>query len=422
MQVFKFGGASVKDAEGVRNLLTIVKRYSSEELLIVISAMGKTTNALENIATSYYRREEHTSELFEALKNQHFLIIQELFGEAAAPVIDEVSNAFIEVEWMLEDEPQDDFDFIYDQIVSVGELVSTKIVSIYLNQAGIKNRWIDARSFIQTDNTYREAKIDWEKTCPRIETELSPILKHELIITQGFIGNTSENFTTTLGREGSDFSAAIFAHCLNAENVTVWKDVPGILNADPKIFKDTIKIEELSYADAMEMTYFGATVIHPKTIKPLQNKDIPLLVKSFLDAESKGTIIKQGDVDVKVPVVIVKSNQTLLSLSCKDHSFISEEHLSFLFSVFSKHQVKINVMQLSAISFSVCFDFDEQKFDKLKSDIQLSYHYKYNQDLQLLTIRHADEESIKRHVQPERLILEQRSRHTAQFVLQRHTI
>ncbi len=419
MQVYKFGGASVKDADGIKNLARILKLSTQKNILVVISAMGKTTNALEEITLNYFKQDEKFHQLFEEVKNYHFNIIHDLFGEKVpATIWNDINNAFVEIEWMIEDDPHDEYDYIYDQIVSIGELISTKIVSHYLNQNGVLNKWIDARSYIQTDNSYREANVNWDKTCELIAKDLPQVLQDKLIITQGFIGNTSENFTTTLGREGSDYSAAIFANCIDAESLTVWKDVPGILNADPKLFPDTHKFDELSYAEAIEMTFYGATVIHPKTIKPLQNKHIPLFVKPFMNPEEAGTIIKSGDIAIKIPVIIIKKNQLLLSLNTKDFSFITEEHLFNIFKIFSEKGIKMNMMQVSALSFSVCFDHDEAKFNQLKEIIEQQFIFRYNTNLSLTTIRHANEEHIKKYIAADRIVLEQRSRTTAQFVLQ----
>lgn len=417
MQVFKFGGASVKDAKNIKNMTEIVKNSASDNLLIVVSAIGKTTNALEELTNNYYRGNESVFENLNNIKKYHFDIIDELFEKKYTKVYDDINNTFVEIEWAIEDEPQDSYNFIYDQIVSIGELLSSKIISHYFNFIDINNRWVDARSFIQTDNTCREAHVNWSKTTELIENQLPSILKNQIIVTQGFIGNTSENFTTTLGREGSDYSAAIFASCLNAEKLVVWKDVPGILNADPKRFPEAIKFEELSYANAIEMTYYGASIIHPKTIKPLQNKNIPLYVKPFLQPEETGTIIKETDSVTHTPSIIVKSSQQLLSISSKDYAFISEKHLSYIFNAFSETQIHINMMQISALTFSVCIDQDLQKFEKLKSIIQADFSFRYNLDLELFTIRNFDDETILKYVDSSNVILEQKSRSNAQFIV-----
>ena len=416
MLVFKFGGASVKDAEGIANLAKVVKLYADKQLLIVVSAMGKTTNALEKLAHAYADQTDEVHTLYEEIKQYHFGIINELF-ESSHPIYNEIVNTFVEIDWMIEDDPQDEFDFIYDQLVSVGELVSTRIVTAYLNQVGLKSKWIDVRGYIHTDNTYREGVVQWDKTTESIQQGIPPLLQNDIVVTQGFLGGTSENFTTTLGREGSDYTASIFAACLGAESVTTWKDVPGVLNADPKHFPDTIKFDELTYTEAIEMTYYGATIIHPKTIKPLQNAHIPLLVKPFNDPQAPGTVIKENAaMSFEKPVIILKQNQVLLSLSAKDYSFISEDHLSDIFSRFAKNHIKLNVMQTSALSFTVCFDLDQQRLDKLLSDLT-DYNTKYNTNITLITTRHYKEETLKELTLNKTILLEQMSRNTAQFVV-----
>ncbi|SDP52663.1 aspartate kinase [Mucilaginibacter sp. OK268] len=417
MLVFKFGGASVKDAGGIINLASVVKKYTGEQLLIVVSAMGKTTNALEGLTRAYVDQSDNMHLIYEGIKQYHFDILHELF-EPKHPVFDEIANTFVEIDWMIEDEPQDEYDFIYDQIVSIGELVSTRIISAYLNKEGLKNQWLDVRGYIHTDNTYREGIVQWDKTRESITRDIPALLDKGIVVTQGFLGGTSENFTTTLGREGSDYTASIFAACLNAKSVTTWKDVPGILNADPKFFKDTVKFDELSYSEAIEMTYYGASVIHPKTIKPLQNAHIPLLVKPFTDPTASGTIIKEDGVNTFIkPVIIMKQNQVLLSVSSKDYSFITEDHLSDVFGLFAQNQVKVNVMQTSALSFSVCFDFYEERFEKLLNSLQEDFKVKYNTGLTLITIRHHAENALKELTEGKTVLLEQVSRNTAQVVV-----
>ena len=417
IHVFKFGGASVKDADGIKNLVRIIEFNRDKKLLVVVSAMGKTTNALEELTQAYTARHENTLELFEAIKGYHLNIISELFPDKSHSIYDEIENSFVEIEWILEDEPQDEYDFIYDQLVSMGELLSTRIVNAYLNHAGLNSKWLDARSFIHTDNTYREGKVDWPKTRKAIESAIPQLLDSQIAITQGFIGGTSENFTTTLGREGSDYTAAIFASCLQAEAVTIWKDVPGVLNADPKLFANTVKYEELSYRDALEMTFYGATVIHPKTIKPLQNAKIPLMVKPFMSPLESGTCIKESDVVIDNPAIIVKGNQILMSLSTPDLSFITEDHLYNLYGIFAAQHVKINMMQLSASSYSACFDADERRFASLVAALEDKFRLRYNSNLKLVTIRHFNKDVISRITQNKTVLLEQISRHTAQMVI-----
>jgi aspartate kinase len=416
MLVFKFGGASVKDAAGMINLARVVGMYTDKELLIVVSAMGKTTNALERLTKAYVNRADDVHDIFDEIKQYHYQVMEQLF-DAADPVFDEVANTFVEIDWVIEDEPQDEYDFIYDQIVSVGELVSTRIVNAYLNKTGIKSRWLDVRGYIHTDNTYREGVVQWDKTRASISSEIPAMLAKSVIITQGFLGGTSENFTTTLGREGSDYTASILASCLNAESVTTWKDVPGVLNADPKFFADTIKFDELSYTEAIEMTYYGATVIHPKTIKPLQNAKIPLLVKPFNHPEEAGTVIKEDGINkFDKPIIIIKQNQVMLSLSAKDYSFISENHLSEIFRLLAKSHIKVNVMQTSALSFTICFDYDEERFNKLLQRLSEGFKAKYNNNLMLITTRHYTPGTLKELTADKTVLLEQVSRNTAQVV------
>ena len=417
MLVFKFGGASVKDAGGIVNLAEVVKNYSAYQLLIVVSAMGKTTNALENLTKAYVNGSEELQGIFEDIKTYHYTIIEKLF-EPYHPVFNDVANTFVEIEWLIEDAPHEDYDFVYDQIVSVGELVSTRIVNAYLNKEGFKSQWIDVRGYIHTDNTYREGAVQWAKTRESINTGIPGLLQKGVVVTQGFLGGTSENFTTTLGREGSDYTASIFAACLGAESVTTWKDVPGILNADPKYFEDTVKFDELSYSEAIEMTYYGASVIHPKTIKPLQNAKIPLFVKSFTDPHAPGTLIHENSDNKYIkPVIILKQNQVLLSLSAKDYSFISEDHLSNIFKMFAQNHIKVNMMQTSALSFSVCFDLNEDRFKRLLHDLSTDFKAKYNNNLRLITVRHYLQSSLKELTAGKTILLEQLSRNTVQMVV-----
>jgi aspartate kinase len=417
MLVFKFGGASVKDAAGIANLAQVVNKYKNEQLLVVVSAMGKTTNALESLAKAYYNQTNDVHELYEQVKQYHYSILSDLFADGH-PVFDEVANTFVEIDWMLEDEPVDTYDFIYDQLVSVGELLSSRIVNAYLNQSGLVSRWLDVRGYIHTDNTYREGIVDWVKTRESIHNDLPAMLSKSMVITQGFLGGTSENFTTTLGREGSDYTASIFAACLQAQSVTTWKDVPGVLNADPKFFTDTVKFDELSYTEAMEMTYYGASVIHPKTIKPLQNAGIPLLVKPFNDPDAAGTLIGNTEGQhFEKAIIIIKQNQVLLSVSAKDYSFISENLLSKVYQLFAQNQVKINVLQTSALSLSVCFDWVEERFAALLAQLQKEFNVKYNKQLSLITLRHYKYELLKQLVEGRKVLLEQTSRNTAQVVV-----
>ena len=419
IKVFKFGGASVKDAASVKNAIEILKGFKGEKLLVVISAMGKTTNALEIVVNDYFFSKGNAHAALKDVREYHQQIMEELFSGKANPVFDKVNNFFVEADWMLDEKPQHTYNFVYDQIVSLGELISTCIVGAYLEQQGCSNIWLDVRDVLMTDNTYREAKVDWQKSEMLVQKQVVPAFSGvDVVITQGFIGGTSENYTTTLGREGSDYSAAIFAYLLNAEAMYIWKDVPGILNADPKFYKDAQKLDQISYHDAIELAYYGATVIHPKTIKPLENKNIPLFVKSFLKPEANGTTIRTN-VQTKpmIPSYIFKKNQVLISISAKDFSFIAEDNLSRIFALFAGHGVKIHLMQNSAISFSVCVDNDNFKIPALIEVLQRDFKIRYNEDLMLYTIRHYYQNTIDTITSGKEILLEQRSRNTAQFVL-----
>ena len=409
MKVYKFGGASVKNAQGVRNLAQIIKNHNN--LVVVVSAMGKTTNMLEEVTHNYFYNLPNT---LQKVKDFHFDIAADLF-HASHPIFDEINNLFVEIEWAIEDRPTSTYSFEYDQIVSVGELLSTKIVAAYLLQQEINIQWTDARDLIRTDNRYRNARIDWDLTKDLICKSFN---QSGIYITQGFIGCTSENFTTTLGREGSDFSAAIIAYALDSDEVIIWKDVPGFLNADPTYFESTELLKEIPYSEAIELAYFGAKVVHPRTIQPLQIKRIPLIVKSFINPENDGS--KIGDFDNITPFVpsfIVKPNQMLLSLSTKDLSFIIEEHISQIFSLFAVNGIAVNMMQNSALSFSVCFDNDLVKTNPLIETLQENYSIKYNTNVTLYTIRHYDSESVNKVKKDKKVLLEQKSRTNIQVVV-----
>ena len=425
MKVFKFGGASVKDADAVRNVADVLKLYAGQDIVVVVSAMGKMTNALEEITDSYINKKGTTKELLEGVKKYHREILEELFTDSAHPVYKEVNNAFVEIEWILEDEPIKGYDFEYDQIVSVGELISTKIVSALLKKNGVGNTWVDVRDFLKTDNTYRDAKVDWELTAVKIKESLLPQLAGQenggVVVTQGFVGVTSENYNTTLGREGSDYTAAIIGSLLGAEEVIIWKDVPGVLNADPKWFEKTEKLDALSYHDAIEMAFFGATVIHPKTIKPLQNKQIPLVVKSFYEPKGEGTVVKAtkeiAEDQEKIPSFIFKVDQVLISILPRDYSFIVEENLSEIFKKFSDHQVKVNLMQHAALSFSVCVDAEPNRVPNLIDELQRDFKVLYNENVELITVRNYDQKTIDQVTEGKKIFVEQKSRQTARFVV-----
>ena len=417
MEVYKFGGASVCDAHSIQNMAELVIKSEVDQLLVVVSAMGKMTNALEALTQAFIHNTGESFDLLDGVKAYHFKVMHELFPDTQHPVFNDVANVFVEIEWLLEEEAIDAPDYIYDQIVSVGEVVSTKIIAAYLQSLGQHVAWADARNYIKTDNSYREAIVDWEKTNLEIQRNLLPLLEKSVVITQGFIGGTSENFTTTLGREGSDYSAAIFSACLNATSLTIWKDVPGVLNADPKWFEQTEMIPQLSYHDAIELAYYGATIIHPKTIKPLQNKNIPLYVRSFVNGNSAGTVINALHTELPIPSFIFKMNQVLISIFPKDYSFIIEDSLSDIFKVFHKHKVKVNTMLNSALSFSVSVDQDELKIQHLISELQQKYIIKYNTGLELVTIRYYNQETITRVAANKQILLEVKSRNTCQILM-----
>jgi aspartate kinase len=425
MKIFKFGGASVKDAAAVKNVAGILSSRSSEPLVVVISAMGKTTNALERLTDAYFKGDQETAQtVLSEIKQYHHSILEGLFTDKSHPIYNEIHNTFVELEWVIEDSPAQEYDCEYDQIVSVGELLSTKIVSHYLNFSGIKSRWQDVRDLIKTDNTYREGKVDWQLTQQCVNEILLPDMQQNPcipVITQGFMGVTSENFTTTLGREGSDYTAAILAYCTNAESVTIWKDVPGVLNADPKWFDNTELIPQLSYQDAIELTYYGATVIHPKTIKPLQNKNIPLHVRSFVEPDASGTIIHGEQVSLPVPCFIFKVDQVLLSIAPKDFSFIVEENLSTIFRLFSEHGIHLNMMQNSALRFSAVIDNNERRLQNLLDVLRNDFQVLHNDKLELVTIRHYNQATLDRVTEGKEILLEVKSRYTAQMVMKNRT-
>lgn len=422
MQVFKFGGASVKDASSVKNVVKILETYATEKTIIVVSAMGKTTNKLELLAQSYFKGSDQMPIILSELKQFHFAIMDELFQNKQSEIYNDIENMFTEITWSLEEPISENYNYHYDQLVCMGELLSTKIISAYLNQSAVNNRWVDARNFIQTDNSYREGKVDYDLSQQLVNSYLLPLFStNSLVVTQGFIGGTSENYTTTLGREGSDYTAALLAYFTNAKLVTIWKDVDGVLNADPKYFKNTSKIDELTYHDAIELTYFGTSVIHPKTIKPLQNKNIPLYVKSFIHPKAPGTVIKQSVNRVNVTSYIFKENQILISIQPKDFSFIAEDNMGEIFNTLSHFKVHANMIQNSALSLSICVDNDPFKLEPLINKLQLNFKVLYNKDVQLMTIRNYNQDIINSLSDGKVILLEQRTRNTHQMVLQNET-
>ncbi len=419
VKIFKFGGASVKDANGVRNVAKILSKYSTERIAIVISAMGKTTNALEDVIASHVRKDGNAHNLYEKLKQAHYTIMDELF-EKNDEIYELVNDTFIEAEWVLDEEPHEDYDYMYDQIIGVGELVSTRIVNAYLNKANLPSTWLDARDIIRTDNTYREGRVQWKETEANTRRLISPLLEQGgFIMTQGFIASSSENFMVSLGREGSDYTAAILAYCLDAVEMTIWKDVAGVLNADPRLFENVTKLDRLSYKEAIEMTYYGATVIHPKTIKPLQNKNIPLNVKSFLNPDVEGTQIGENADSHYPPIIIIEKNQALLYISSKDFSFIAEHHLSRLFALFDKHRIWINMMRNTAISFMVCVPNQADRLKRLFDEMEEDFTVVKQEEVELITVRHYHEEVIDNLKKGNIVLLEERIRKTFQMVVKK---
>jgi aspartate kinase len=414
MKVFKFGGASVSSADAVRNSVNILNMYPGNKVL-VISAMDKITNALEIVARKYFNQDPEVWASFQEVKAYHDGIIAELWGEPTE--LPEVEKLFVQLSTRIKGDRSLNFDYEYDQIVAFGELISTQIISLYYNNIGLKNRWVDIRNCLKTDDLFREANINWELSA-RLAKRVFIFESDDLYITQGFIGGTLTNQTTTLGREGSDYTAAILANLLDAEEVSIWKNVPGILNADPDFFANTQKLDELSYKEAIELSYSGAKVIHPKTIKPLQNKNIPLFVKSFFEPEKSGTIIHALAHPLElVPVIIVKNNMALITLTPNDFSFISINSVSDVFSLFAKYRLKVGLIQQSAIDLSLAFDEPEQGIDSLIGQLHEKFEVKYNTGLDLVTIRYYTPETVA-HISDGRTIyVEQKSRRTARMLL-----
>jgi aspartate kinase len=420
MKVFKFGGASLESIERIQQVAAIVQSFPDQQILIVISAMGKTTNELEKVAENFYlRKREIAAQLLFNIEKSHTEVAEKLLGSRTHPVFDQLQTFFTEAEWTLGEKPGRPYDYYYDQLVSLGELLSTAIVSAYFNLAGVPNTWLDVRDVFRTDDTFREANIDWEVTGRQIEQKVLPLFKKtNVVVTQGFIGSTDENESVTLGREGSDYSAAVFANLLNAESETIWKDVEGLKNADPKLFPNTINIPEISFSEVIEMAYYGAQVIHPKTIKPLQNKQIPLYVKSFLNKDLPGTVIRE-DIDVKQlpPIIVVKKNQVLLTITSKDFGFVTEDRISDIYELFHKLKIKINLMQNAAISFSCCIDNSPEKIESLIKALQENYKIEYNEGLELLTVRYNKDGVMNDLINNRTVLLEQRSPVTIQALL-----
>ena len=417
MKVFKFGGASVKDAQGVKNVTTVLKKTGEKDLVVVVSAMGKMTNALEEVVTAHLAKSDTLKDHLLTIETYHYDILKELFPNQEHAIYKAVSGLLDQLKGFLVSSKSKNHAFVYDQIVSYGELISTTIVSTFLSEENIKNTWLDVRGCIKTDDNYRDAKVDWEVTQKRIIDKVSPT---GITITQGFLGAEHENnFTTTLGREGSDYTAAIFAYCLNGKSVTIWKDVPGVLNADPRYFSKTQLLNKISYREAIELAFYGASVIHPKTLQPLQRKEIPLYVKSFYNPEDEGTCVGKGvTLDPKTSCFILKNNQVLISLSSLDFSFMMEDHIGDVFKWLHKYKMKVELIQNSAISFSVCVDNKYDKLDELLVKLREKFKVKWNEGVTLYTVRHSIPSEIKALTENRNVLLKQESRDTVQIIVE----
>ncbi|MDC0125727.1 aspartate kinase [Flavobacteriaceae bacterium] len=416
MKVFKFGGASVKDAAGVINLVNVLKTIGYKDTLVVVSAMGKSTNALEDIIKQYFQDKSKTPSSILPLKEYHLQIAKDLFPDQKNEIIDVIHELFEELLSFLKSNKSPDYSFVYDQVVSFGELLSTKIIHHFLRHQGLESFWLDARNCIKTDDYYRSANLNWDVTQSNIQLQVG---NESLVVTQGFIGSNSNNFTTTLGREGSDYSAAIFGYALNAESVTIWKDVPGVLNGDPREFQNTQLLNQISYREAIELAFYGASVIHPKTLQPLQRKEIPLYVKSFENPLAAGTSVSKGKtLDPHIPCYIVKKDQVLIQLSSIDFSFIVEENISYIFSLLHEYQMPVELIQNSAISFSVCVNNKYKRLEELVLVLRSRFNVEVTEAVDLFTIRHFDSKASQFiNNKGKQILLEQRTSETAQFII-----
>ena len=412
MKVYKFGGASVKDSESIKNVCAIIE--GGKSLIIVISAMGKTTNKLEQVVDDYLNENDYKTSLQNVL-DYHKNILEDLFLDREADIWETFEKISNYGKLYLKNKPEKNYDKTYDQIVPIGELLSSKILSAYLLQIGVKNTWIDIRKTFITDEYFRKANLDWVKSEQNAKEHFK---EDETSITQGFIGGTDNNLMTTLGREGSDYTAAALSNMLDAQELVVWKDVPGILNADPRYFNEPKKMDHISYKEAIELSFYGATIIHPKTIKPIQNKGIPLYVKSFLNPLNEGTLVDGNTSDDSLlPIFIYKPNQVLISLSRKDFDFIEEKHLSEVFDILHENKLGVNIMQNSAINFSLCLDYEKERLRKVIPKFQENYKVLYNTNLELLTIRHYDEKSLEEMAKNHEVLLEQKTRSTVKVLM-----
>ena len=414
MRIFKFGGASVKDAAGINNVHDLLQIVGFEDVLLVVSAMGKTTNALEIVVQNYFEKSAELQSSVQEVKKYHNQILLDLYDDDKNEVFTALNNHFIDLDYFLNHNKSPNYNFVYDQIVSYGEIISTTILAHFMNYKGIKTNWIDVRNFIKTDDTYRDAEVDWELT----QQNISKNVKRKMLnITQGFLGSDKNGFTTTLGREGSDYTAAIFAYCLNAQSVTIWKDVPGVMNADPRFFENASLLNQISYREAIELAFYGASVIHPKTLQPLQKKEIPLYVKSFINPMLAGTCVSKGsDSEWQIPSFIVKRNQLLISLSSIDFSFIMEENISEIFALFHQFKLKVNLIQNSAISFSVCVEDKFENFKDLNPILSKKFKVDFDENVTLYTIRHFNDKAAQTVEHNKTVLLKQVSRETMQIV------
>lgn len=410
MRVFKFGGASVRDAQSIKNVVDVLHYQQFKQCLIVVSAMGKTTNALEAVVASYFNDEDYQKSI-QNIKTEHLDIAQNLF-ESQHPVFEEISLFFDDIEAFLRRNKSPKHSFVYDQVVSCGELISSKILSAYLKSQKFDNQWLDARDYIKTNDNYREGLVDWSAT----EARISELDQNQCYVTQGFIGSDANNFSVTLGREGSDYSAAIFAYSLNAKEMVIWKDVPGVMTGDPRKFKEVRLLSNISYEEAIEMAYFGASVIHPKTLQPLKQKHIPFYVKSFLEPQQPGTKIGNSDKNQELESYILKEHQYLMKISTRDFSFIAEDHISYIFDLLSKNKIKVSLMQNSAISLALCLEDKYHKLETLNETLQENFNTEMHSDVALYTVRHADMNKIAHFYEGKTILLEQISKNTLQVV------
>lgn len=421
IKVFKFGGASIKDADGFRQVGRILNLHQADKLVIVVSALGKTTNAMESVVTSFFAKDSRTLTLLKDIQKQHLAIVQDLFDESQSFTIhvgEEIKKIFQQLIDQLDSFVDEEYDLVYDQIVSYGELLSSKILSYYLISIGLGNNWVDIRRIIRTDDTFRDAKILWDVTQSYVDHQLMPVIDEQSrVVTQGFLGCTKEGLTTTLGREGSDYTAAILTYCLDADSMHIWKDVPGVLTGDPRQFKDVSLLPRLSYKEAIEMTYYGAKVIHPKTIKPIQNKQIPLYVRPFMDPASTGTLISDEKELTYPPIVVIEPQQALLHISTNDFSFVAEHHLSHIFTLLAKYRLKVNMMRNTAISFSVCVGQVDDRIRKFEAALGTDFKMVEDRGLELITILHYNEDLLTDIKHNKLILFEERLPEIVQLVV-----